>query len=303
VSVTDNKKANVGAITNGNTTQALLDDLISRGYKLTVGENGNLVTDPDGPPVTPVIWHAIQANYSKLKDILQPPVTDTNFPAGATIKKDNTDWSKVKDLMPARGEEFDSVLAEHVEAYQAASAVVRAAGPKDFVEGIKAAEKGGKCGKCGRSLKDDETVYAKCRVYAGMWGGLMSRPGARFDNVSVCEGCAPEWLVKPKAFHEYTIGGRTVRVPESRRVRARPCSTCERPVVYEVTGRNYRSSDVFCSHRCEYTYHNRRHSRRTQKLREKVCEVCSKDFTATRVDQKTCSSACKQKAYRQRKNA
>jgi len=33
---------------------------------------------------------------------------------------------------------------------------------------------------------------------------------------------------------------------------------------------------------------------------EKTCEVCGEQFTATRRDAKTCSPACKQKAYRQR---
>ena len=35
--------------------------------------------------------------------------------------------------------------------------------------------------------------------------------------------------------------------------------------------------------------------------RQKVCEVCGEEFTATRRDAKTCSARCKQKAYRQRK--
>lgn len=35
--------------------------------------------------------------------------------------------------------------------------------------------------------------------------------------------------------------------------------------------------------------------------REKVCEVCEEPFTATRRDAKTCSPACKQKAYRERR--
>jgi predicted nucleic acid-binding Zn ribbon protein len=35
--------------------------------------------------------------------------------------------------------------------------------------------------------------------------------------------------------------------------------------------------------------------------RQKVCEVCGKEFTATRRDAKTCSARCKQEAYRQRR--
>jgi hypothetical protein len=35
--------------------------------------------------------------------------------------------------------------------------------------------------------------------------------------------------------------------------------------------------------------------------REKVCEVCGEEFTATRRDAKICSAGCGQKVYRQRK--
>jgi endogenous inhibitor of DNA gyrase (YacG/DUF329 family) len=324
VSVTDGNSATVGKIQNGNTTQALLDDLQARGYKLSVNEKGNLCTDPDGPPVTPVIWHALQANYTKLVRLLKPPVTDSNSPSGETIKKDNTDWSRVADLEPARGEERDRALAEYVEAYKAASEVVNSQAPKDFGEGmrihyremdkrrsgrdrearrrIKVAKKGAACGKCGRALEDGQRVYSKVRVYAGMAGGLMSRPGPRYDDVSVCGGCAPEWMAKPKAFHEYTIAGETVRIANDRNFVEQLCDTCGRPVIYERTRRHgyYPGKHVFCCYRCQYTYQNRRRSKRRQSLREKVCEVCGKEFTATRSHAKTCSDACKMKAYRNR---
>jgi len=41
----------------------------------------------------------------------------------------------------------------------------------------------------------------------------------------------------------------------------------------------------------------------TARDREKVCGVCGEEFTAKRVDAKTCSPACKQKAYRRRRAA
>jgi hypothetical protein len=322
VKVTDGNKGTGRTITNGNTTQELLNDLEARGYKLSVAENGKLRTASDGPPITPVIWHALQANYGKLVNLLRPPVTDTNSLPVATIRKDNTDWSRVTDLMPVRGEELERVVAEYAEAYQAASAVVNATAPKDFVDGmrmhwtemnkrrsgrdheakrrVEASKKGGACGKCGGALKDGEAAYAGCRVYAGMGGGLMSRPGPRYDKAPVCKACAPEWLSEPRAYNEYTIGDRRVRIPASQRVDERPCSTCERPVVFEITRRK-RSERVFCSPRCQYTFHNRRRSRRDESLRQKVCEVCAGEFTATRAHAKTCSAACKQKAYRSRK--
>jgi hypothetical protein len=331
MSVTDENKSPGVKIRNGNarkdirSPEALLEDLEERGYKLSA-RDGRLYSEPDGPPIMPVIWHALQANYKKLVRLLSEDVgedvTDTNCAADAKIKKDNTDWSKVADLQPARGEERDRVLAEYVEANRASSDAVKAAGPKDFVQGmmmhwremdkrrsgrdreakrrIDTSKKGEACGRCGRALKEGETVYAKCRVYAGMAGGLMSHPGPRYEAASVRKGCAPEWMAEPKGYNEYTIGGRTVRVPESRGVGERPCSTCERPVVYELTRRAYYRRQVFCSYRCQYTYNNRRRSRRRQRRREKVCEVCSIEFTAKRADAKTCSAACKQKAYRTR---
>jgi len=319
--VTDSNSANVGAITNSNDTQALLDDLQERGYKLTVGENGNLFTDPKGPPVTPVIYWALQANYGKLVKLLSPPVTDSNVVPETNVRKDNTDWSKVADLKPARGDEMKQAIAEYRALSQAADAAVKAAGPKDWIEGmmmhsvemdkrrsgrdieaerrIEAAKKGGACGQCGRAHEQGETVYAKCRVYAGMWGSLTHHPGPRYARATVCETCAPERMAKPKKHNEYTIGGKTVRVPSMDNVLDTQCPTCKRPVVYEPSrrGKGY----VFCCYRCEYTYHNHRRSQRDEHLRQKVCEVCSKEFTATRAHTKTCSRGCKQKAYRQRK--
>jgi hypothetical protein len=207
--VTDSNSANVGAITNSNTTQALLDDLKERGYKLTVGENGNLYTDPKGPPITPVIHWALQANYGKLVKLLSPPVTDSNVVPGTNVRKDNTDWSKVRDLKPARGEEMNRAIAEYRQAYQDASEVVAAANPENAIEGmlmvseeankrkpardreairrIEAAKGGGLCAKCGRAFAGGERVYSKVRVYAGMWGGLTPHPGPRFQDASVCD--------------------------------------------------------------------------------------------------------------------
>jgi hypothetical protein len=60
---------------------------------------------------------------------------------------------------------------------------------------------------------------------------------------------------------------------------------------------------TFCSDRCRWTFHNRRRSQRTAAKREKACEICGKQFTSARNDAKTCSKACRQKAYRQRTGA
>jgi hypothetical protein len=325
VGVTDGNLRAGATIRNSNGAQALLDDFEARGYKLSVSENGKLRTDDDSPPMTPVIWHALQANYGKLVQVLSEDVTDSNCRNVQNVRNDNTDYSKVADLQPARGEEFERAMSEYREALRAASEAVKAAAPEDAVKGmfmhwreadkrrsprdreakrrIDAASKGEACGKCGRTLEDGETVYAKCQVYTGMAGGLMSRPGPRFTPASVCEGCAPKWMAERKTYNEYTINGKTVRVPESRRFAEQPCSMCERPVVYKLTARDYHGRHVFCCYRCQYTYHNRRRARRGQRLREKTCGVCGTEFTARRAHTKTCSPACKQKSYRLRKKA
>lgn len=56
----------------------------------------------------------------------------------------------------------------------------------------------------------------------------------------------------------------------------------------------------FCSDRCRWIYHNRQRHERTAEDRQKVCEVCGAPFMAKNSRAKTCSAACKQKAYRKR---
>jgi predicted nucleic acid-binding Zn ribbon protein len=75
----------------------------------------------------------------------------------------------------------------------------------------------------------------------------------------------------------------------------RSCESCSRPIFKGGRGWHF-----FCCEQCEVTYYN--HQRRRPK-EQKRCEVCSDTFTATRSDQKTCSGACRQKAYRRRKKA
>jgi len=313
-------------ITNGNDTQALLDDLKERGYELSVGENGRLRTNPNGPPMTPVIWHALQANYGKLVRLLKPPVTDTNSLAVETIEKDNTDWSRVKNLAPKRGEEMERAISEYRQSYQDARAAVTSGdeapeNPFDAMmmvgleadkrkpgrdreaeRRIEASKKGGLCAGCAGEIKEGEKAYLAERVFAGMWGGLTPRPGPRYVGATVCGECAPGYMTKSleSSFDtQIDASGRTARTYYDHNVAQMPCATCERPVVFKRTSR-WRPR-VYCSYRCEYTYHNRRRSQRDEHLRQKTCEVCSKEFTATRAHAKTCSPACKQTAYRLRK--
>ena len=56
----------------------------------------------------------------------------------------------------------------------------------------------------------------------------------------------------------------------------------------------------YCSGRCSIDAYIERRRLRRSAAREKTCGVCGTAFTAKRRDAKTCSKACKQKAYRQR---
>ena len=125
------------------------------------------------------------------------------------------------------------------------------------------------CAKCGRTIQEDEPITVR-KVFAGRG----------YSVAAVCKECANV-------------------------EKALPCYWCERPVAmdYELFASRNRSG-IFCCDRCRSKWHNRRHSAirkaNRQRYLAKTCEVCAKEFTAKRVDTKTCSAACKQKAYRDR---
>ncbi len=155
----------------------------------------------------------------------------------------------------------------------------------------RAHERVDRCGACGRSLRPGEPVRFGAEVYTGFppirwrWaeGPRLCEP--RYQRTVLCESCSPEWLT-----------------PGRGNVVAQLCARCERPMVYRLTpsamGR------TFCSDTCRGAYHdqlrNQLRKERGAAEREKVCEICGKEFTATRKDAKTCSQVCRQKAYRRR---
>jgi predicted nucleic acid-binding Zn ribbon protein len=157
---------------------------------------------------------------------------------------------------------------------------------------IKAPRFADTCGSCAKSLGPGDPVYFGAEVYVGFpplrWsiahGPHFCQP--RYVRTVLCGSCAPEWLS-----------------PEREGVVTQRCAHCERPMVYLLTPSQM--GRTFCSEPCRQNYHNQLNSQlRKEKRaegREKVCEVCGKDFTATRKDAKTCSQGCKQKAYRRRK--
>jgi endogenous inhibitor of DNA gyrase (YacG/DUF329 family) len=103
-----------------------------------------------------------------------------------------------------------------------------------------------------------------------------------YVDTVLCSSCAPEWLA-----------------PERDDVVMQLCAHCERPMVSPLALSALRRT--FCSDRCKEAYHDQLREEKKAEERKKVCEVCGKEFTATRRDAKTCSAGCKQKAYRRRK--
>ncbi len=146
------------------------------------------------------------------------------------------------------------------------------------------------CGQCGRRIEDGAPVYIAPKLYTGI-AVLVRLPN--FHRAPVCADCAPGDITERKT--TYGDHAYNVHVDE-------PCGSCGRPVVLKTTyGLYNRRRRFFCCERCQWTYYNTARNERAARAREKVCEVCGESFTAARADARTCSPACKQKAYRQRK--
>ncbi len=128
---------------------------------------------------------------------------------------------------------------------------------------------GAACAECGTLLPPEGPVYRR-RV-------------TRFDIAVLCESCGPRFMLMTYGINRW------------------PCVGCGRVVVFEESGRDWYRDGIACSDQCRS---RRLYAKRADRLRGelyKSCEVCGKTFTGTRRDAKTCSPACKQRAYRQRK--
>ena len=147
----------------------------------------------------------------------------------------------------------------------------------------KARQAAQECARCGGGIGD--VVYRVRRLVGYFFGKPV------YGLMPVCEPCAPAYIVR-RDRRAYTTPDGYYR---QRRVH---CDSCKRVVVYGAADHDLRKR-IFCSERCRWTYHNEQRSEAASVSREKTCEVCGADFTATRTDAKTCSPACKQKAYRQ----
>jgi hypothetical protein len=156
------------------------------------------------------------------------------------------------------------------------------------------------CGCCGCELTAREPAYFGAEVYVGMWPLFwdhIKKPQickVHYVRTVLCGSCVPEWLSAERGD-----------------VATQLCAYCERPMISRLELSELQNA--FCSARCQRAYHKQlRKDKREEELkkarkkraeeRNKACEVCGKEFTATRRDAKTCpGGACKQKAYRRRK--
>src|SRR5215211_7392919 len=145
------------------------------------------------------------------------------------------------------------------------------------------------CGCCGREFVSREPAYFGAEVYVGMmpldWDSV-SKPRIcepQYERTVLCESCAPEWLS-----------------PERDDVVTQLCANCERPMVSRLALSELQRT--LCSDPCRRAYQNKVRKEKRAEGRKKVCEVCGKEFTASRRDAKTCpGGACKQQAYRRRR--
>jgi hypothetical protein len=81
------------------------------------------------------------------------------------------------------------------------------------------------------------------------------------------------------------------------------CGCCKRPIFYDPKVCTHRGR-LLCTKRCENAYYRggwrNRWGETPGRPNFQVCQNCNETFTPKRSDAKQCSSACKQKAYRQR---
>lgn len=159
---------------------------------------------------------------------------------------------------------------------------------------------GESCAHCGRSLEPTEPVW-RCTFYMSLktfYGGEHIRP---FRRAVVCGNC---WGRRPKRAYEWSDRRRSIdsfdlttgiasRHEDRLGTRHHLCDGCGRPVAPSLMkpGQRY----FVCSERCL------REARRPPPP-EHTCLVCEVTFTPTRKDANYCSPACRQSAYRHRKD-
>jgi hypothetical protein len=138
----------------------------------------------------------------------------------------------------------------------------------------KAKKAAGCCGRCGGVIAPGAPVWigaVSCRGYYQQDYVTLEAP--------LCENCRDYRTWRPTRYFP-----------------PRPCENCKRPVHLRQTRRVRR---VVCSDGCRKALYRAQYFRR-KGSRARRCDVCGEVFTQTRSDAKTCSPACRQKAYRRR---
>lgn len=138
-----------------------------------------------------------------------------------------------------------------------------------------------RCQNCRRELTDDEPVY---RVAIGY--NLVSRERWNGRSVgSLCAYCATQ---SPDAV---SFSDQGWRAPE-------PCCHCGRPVI--LNGRRRVPHFIACGDRCRQAVRN---AAQWEILPgERACPICGAIFVPKRINVIFCSHACRQRAYRHRRN-
>ncbi len=133
---------------------------------------------------------------------------------------------------------------------------------------LEAAHTATRCGECARQLAAEEPVWVT-KISVRPWAGPQW-------PAPVCRDCrrGERWL------------------PTT------PCEGCGRDVTYRTP--SSRRHHAFCSRRCAWRFYDRRRDEVLALARRKSCAACARPFTATRRDARTCSPACRQRAYRTR---
>jgi hypothetical protein len=130
----------------------------------------------------------------------------------------------------------------------------------------------------------------------------------RLTVYAICEPCFDDerarlvakypHLVEPRCCWDRLLGRGEQRGLLT--VREIPCPGCQRTMVFGGFCRTIPA----CSDRCATLAHGARRRARLEAARaDRVCEQCGATFDPPRSDARTCSPACRQKAYRARRRA
>jgi hypothetical protein len=140
------------------------------------------------------------------------------------------------------------------------------------------------CPGCKHKLADDEPVF-QVRVASGSAWARARLVHDQYSTVGhVCTQCRDEldWSPSPERI-------------------AKQCKHCHRPV-FNLARWAYvenKIKHVACCRRCRIALYNAYARRRRTTPDKRVC-ACGKAFTPRRSDAIHCSSACRQRAYRER---